>query len=122
MKRQIKMNFDEVEEESNNEHKPLKIYILIKDWIDIGHAVNGVGHAVLILDRKYKDDPIYIDWKDNHFSKVTCKVSEQEFEDAKQYGDYIVCEEMAFDNQEIMLAFKPREEWPKRFKYFKLYK
>ena len=105
-----------------NEEKPLKIYILIKDWIDVGHAVNGVGHAVLILDEKYKDDPIYKEWRHHSFRKVTCKVSEQEFEEAKQFDDYVVATEMAFDNKEIMLAFAPRKEWPKRFRFYQLYK
>ena len=102
--------------------KHLKIYILIKDWIDVGHAVNGVGHAVLILDEKYRNDPVYQDWRHNSFRKVTCNVSEQEFEEAKQFEDYIVCTEMAFDNKEIILAFAPRKEWPKRFKFYRLYK
>jgi len=100
----------------------LKIYILMKEDIDLGHAINGVGHGVLMLHKKFKNDPIYQDWLNNHFRKVTCKVSEVEFQQAKEFNNYITITEMAFDGAEIGLVFAPRKEWPKAFKYFRLYK
>ena len=102
--------------------KPLKEYILVLDWMDIGHAMNSVGHAVLIAHKNWSDDPEYMDWYKNYFRKVTCKVTQKEFEKAKEYGDFAVVTESAFDNKEVALIFKPRREWPKFFNFLKLYK
>jgi len=102
--------------------KPLKEYILVLDWMDIGHAMNSVGHAVLIGHKNWSDDPEYMDWYENYFRKVTCKVTQAEFEKAKEYGDFAVVTESAFDNKEVTLIFKPRREWPKFFNFLKLYK
>ncbi len=102
----------------------LKMYLLIKDSIDVGHAVNSCAHAgALIPIRGWsKDDPIMKEWYETSFRKVSCKVSDKEFEKAKQYEDWFPVEEMAFDNDEVILVFKPRVEWPKFFKFLKLYK
>jgi hypothetical protein len=99
-----------------------KIYILIKDWVDVGHAVNTAGHASLILYLRNKDNPELKEWIENSFRKVTCKVTEEEFERAKQFEGYEIVTEMQFDNQEVALIFLPRIDWPKFFKYLKLYK
>lgn len=101
--------------------KPLKEYLLILDWVDLGHAINSAGHAVLMADLEWRDDPVYQDWRENSFRKVTCKVTPEEFEQAKQYDDYVAVTEMAFDKKEVALIFKPRSEWPKFFKFLKLY-
>lgn len=98
-----------------------KIYILIKDWVDLGHAINSAGHASLILYLRNKGNPELEDWVKNSFRKVTCKVTEKEFEKAKEYGGFEIVTEMAFDNGEVALAFLPRKEWPKFFKFLKLY-
>lgn len=99
----------------------MKLYILVKDSVNIGHAINGVAHSTLILDDKYKNDDVYNEWKETSFKKVTCKVKENEFNEAKKFGDYIIVKESNLDNNEIVLAFKPRKEWPLEFKDFKLY-
>lgn len=99
-----------------------KIYVLIKDWVDVGHAVNTAGHASLLLYLRNKDNPDIKEWLENSFRKVTCKVNEKEFEKAKEFGGYEVVTEMAFDNGEVALAFLPRKEWPKFFKFLQLYK
>ena len=123
-----------------------KMYILIKDWIDPGHAVNSCAHAgamiesnfprkvQVISDEKphpkpvgYIDDPVMKDWYDNSFRKVTCRVTEKEFEKAKKYDDWFVVTEMAFandnyPNDEVVLVFKPRVEWPRFFNFLKLWK
>lgn len=101
--------------------KILKTYLLIKEFMDVGHAVNTTGHAVLMGHLKWSGDPVYEDWLKNHFRKVTCKVNDAEFEHAKKYDDYVVVTEMAFDKAEVALIFKPRAEWPKCFKFYRLY-
>lgn len=99
----------------------LKMYILIKDSIDLGHAVNSCAHAGLIGYLVWKDDPIVKEWLNNSFRKVTCKVNDKEFEKAKTFNDYEIITELAFNGAEVGLVFKPRYEWPKFFKYLKLF-
>ncbi len=99
----------------------LKMYILILDWVDLGHALNSASHAGLVGYLKWQHDPIIELWLANSFRKVTCKVTQDEFERAKQFDDFEVITELAFDKKEVGLVFKPRYEWPKFFKYLKLY-
>jgi hypothetical protein len=101
--------------------KPLKEYILVMDWVDVGHALNSVAHAVLVAHKKWSDDPEYQDWYNNYFRKVTCKVSPQQFEKAKSYEGFVVITESAFDGKEVAIVFKPRREWPKFFSFLSLY-
>jgi hypothetical protein len=102
--------------------KKLKMYILILDWVDLGHAINSVGHAGLMGYLEWEHEPIMKEWLANSFRKVTCKVNQKEFEHAKEFDDYQIITELAFDGKEVGLVFKPRYEWPKFFKYLKLYK
>jgi hypothetical protein len=53
---------------------------------------------------------------------VICKVSDEEFEKAKAFEDYVVLTESAMSGQEVAIAFKPREEWPKAFKFYRLFR
>jgi len=100
----------------------MKMYLLLKDFMDVGHAVNSAGHGVLIAHVKWNGDRQYDNWLKNSFRKVSCMVNDKEFENAKKYDDYVIITEMAFDGAEVGLVFKPREEWPKPFKFFRLYK
>lgn len=107
--------------ETNTEN--LRMYILILDWVDIGHALNSMAHAGCMIPEHWsKDDPIIQEWYDNSFRKVTCKVSEKQFEKAKEYGEWFVVTEKQFDDKEVVLVFKPRREWGKFFKFLPLYK
>ncbi len=49
-------------------------------------------------------------------------VTEHEFFKAKEVEDNLVLTESALGNEEVAIVFKPREEWPKMFKYLRLYK
>jgi hypothetical protein len=101
----------------------LKMYILIKDKIDLGHAILASAHASLAGYLEFQNDPETIEWLKSSFRKVVCKVTDKEFEKAKEYADYRVMTESAFgDNFEVAIVFRPREEWPKFFKFLKLYK
>ena len=101
-----------------------KMYILIKEWVDTGHAVNTAAHAGAMIHKRgwSDDDQVMKEWYDNSFRKVTCKVTDKEFEKAKEYEDWFTVEEMAFDNKEVALVFKPRKEWPKFFNFLRLWK
>lgn len=100
-----------------------RMYILIIDWMDVGHAVNTAAHAGAMIEGRWpKDDPAMADWYATSFRKVTCKVTQDEFERAKLYEDWFAVTEMAFENKEVALVFKPRDEYPKFFQFMKLYK
>ena len=49
-------------------------------------------------------------------------MTEQEYERAKLVADAVVITESALDGAEVAMAFKPREQWPKQFNYFGLYR
>ena len=48
--------------------------------------------------------------------------STKEFERAKSFEDHVVITESALDREEVAIAFKPRVEWPKPFRFYKLYR
>ena len=100
----------------------MKMYILIKDSIPEGFAVLAAAHASLAAYKKFEDDSQMQEWISATFYKVICKVNEKEFEKAKTFEDHLVITESALDHQEVAIAFKPREEWPKPFQFYKLYK
>ena len=100
----------------------MKMYILIKDSVPLGFALVATAHASLAAYLKFKDTPGIQKWISGPFQKVICKVSDDEFEQAKKYSDIVVLTESALGGQEVAIAFKPREEWPKEFRYYELYK
>ena len=100
----------------------MKMYILVKDHVPLGNAIVAVAHASLAAYLKYQDSPQVQQWLAGPFYKVVCKVSEAEFERAKSEPDHVVITESALDNQEVALAFKPRQEWPKAFRYLRMYR
>lgn len=100
----------------------MKMYILVKESIPTGFAILGAAHASLAAYLKFRDTEEVSTWLAGPFYKAVCKVNDAEFEKAKGTPDHVVITESALDGQEIAIAFKPREEWPKAFKYYRLYK
>ncbi len=100
----------------------MKMYILVKEDVSLGHAMTAVAHASLGAYLKYRDSEEVIAWLSGPFYKVICKVNEKEFEKAKSFEDNIVITESSLNGQEVAIAFKPRVEWPKPFKFYRLYK
>ena len=100
----------------------MKMYILIPEDIPLGHAINSAAHASLACYLQYEKDADVRWWRDESFKKVTVKVTRAEFDEAKQYPDHVLLTESALNNQEVALAFKPRAEWPERFKFYPLYR
>ncbi len=98
------------------------MYILIKDSVPAGFAILAAAHASLAAYLKFKDTKETNIWLSGPFYKVICKVSDEEFEKAKMVEDNLVITESALGNQEVAIAFRPREEWPKSFKYYRIYK
>ena len=100
----------------------MKMYILIKESVPLGNAIVAAAHASLAAYLKYQDSLEVKQWLSGPFYKVVCKVNEAEFERAKSEPDHVVITESALDNQEVAIAFKPREDWPKAFRYFRMYR
>lgn len=97
------------------------MYILVKDSIPQGKAVVGIAHASLACYLKYSDDDTVKEWLAGPFYKTVCLVNEKEFEKAKTEANHVVMTESSIGYEETVIAFKPRQEYPKYFKYFRLY-
>jgi peptidyl-tRNA hydrolase len=100
----------------------MKMYILIKDSVPLGYAMVAAAHASLAAYLKFRDCEEVQEWLAGSFRKAVCKVSEEEFEKAKGVPDHVVLTESALDGHEVAIAFRPREEWPKAFKFYPLYR
>lgn len=102
----------------------LRMYILVRESIDLGHAMLAVGHGVLACYRKYQDDPVMQEWMNTSFRKVVCKVNDKEFLAAKAFAKSVLMTESGLDGAETALVFCPREEseYEKPFKFYKLYR
>jgi len=100
----------------------MKMYIVIKDWVPSGHAVNCAAHAGLIGWLEFQHLPDTQTWLRDSFRKVTCAVTEEEFATLKQVPLGKVITESRLDNAEIGIVFAPRAEWPPEFKRLKLWK
>lgn len=100
----------------------MKMYILIREAVPTGFAVLAAAHASLACFLKFREAPEVAEWLAGPFYKAICKVSDAEFERAKEVADHVVLTESALDGQEVAIAFKPRAEWPKAFRFYRLYR
>lgn len=98
------------------------MYILIRDDIPLGFAMVAVAHASLAGYLRFQNEPEVLEWLNGSFFKAVCKVNAREFANAKQVLDHVIITESALSNQEVAIVFKPRHEWPKMFKFLKLYR
>lgn len=100
----------------------MKMYILVRDDVPLGFAMVAVAHASLAGYLKFQDSPEVKEWLLGPFFKAVCKANQKEFENAKLVPDHVIITESALDNQEVAIVFKPRMEWPKMFKFLRLYR
>lgn len=100
----------------------MKMYILIKEDVPIGFSVLAAAHASLAAYLKFKDAPEMTTWLSGPFYKTVCRANEAEFAKAKECPDHVVITESALENREVAIAFKPRDEYPKSFKFLKLFR
>lgn len=119
-----RMNPDSLPLNELAESKTLKMYILVKDSIDLGHAMLAVGHGVLSCYLRFADDEFMQKWVECSFRKCVCKVNDKEFENAKQFTGSVLMTESGLDGAETALVFCPRpvDKWDKPFTWYKLYK
>ena len=99
----------------------MKMYILVKRDIPDKMVPVITAHASLAFFRKYEHTDNMQSWINGIFKKVVCVVSETEFTNAKQEPDHVILTESALENQEVCIAFSPREEYSKMFKYFRMW-
>lgn len=100
----------------------MKMYVLVKESVPIGLAITAACHASVACNNRFRDTPEVSKWLAGTFYKVICKVNDTEFEKAKVIEDNVIITESALGGMEVAIAFKPREEYPKMFKFLRLYK
>ncbi|OWK41713.1 hypothetical protein FRUB_03791 [Fimbriiglobus ruber] len=100
----------------------MKMYILVRDAVPPGFAILAAAHASLACYLKFRDAPEVAEWLAGPFYKVVCRVTDAEFERAKECPDHVVLTESALGGVEVAAAFRPRAEWPKAFAFYRLYK
>jgi len=112
-----------------------KIYILVREKMiqdHFGLAIVSVAHAAAAAILEWQGNLQFapydtIDhWQITSFKKVVCQVTEEQFRQAmKDFGpcgeSYLLMTESSIDNGNMCLVFRPREEWPKFFKYLKMW-
>ncbi len=99
----------------------MKMYVLIRDDVPVGFALVAAAHASLAAYLRFAAHPDTQSWLAGPFRKVICKVDAAAFEAAKRVEDHVVITESALDGREVALAFRPRAEWPKAFRFFPKY-
>ena len=61
-------------------------------------------------------------WTMKSFKKVTCSVTDEEFEELKAIPNHVVLTESKLDNMETAIVLAPRPEWPSNVKTLRLWK
>ncbi|WP_267265611.1 aminoacyl-tRNA hydrolase [Chryseobacterium formosus] len=99
----------------------MKMYIIVKNNVPDKLVPVITAHASLACYKKYETNENMIRWINGIFKKVVCVVNETEFESLKNDENNIVLTESSLDNNEVCIAFCPREEYPKKFKFLKMW-
>ena len=102
----------------------MKMYICIKDDIQVGIAMNSAAHGSLMCHLKYNGTENYDAWLSKSFKKVTCAVTPAEFAMLKEVSDNLIVTESRLNGQEvaIVLAPRPDTEFPEFVSLLKLWK
>jgi len=101
----------------------MKMYILVREDVPLGYAINGVAHASVACFLKYAGHRDMQRWLADSFRKVTCIVNDAELAQAMSNADnHVVITESVIGHETVAVAFCPRKEWPELFESFKLYK
>lgn len=97
------------------------MYILVKNSVPDKFVPVITAHASLACYLKFQNNPDMISWVNGIFKKVVCVVNIYEFESFKEEDNCIVMTESSLDNSEVCLAFCPRKEFSKKFKFLKMW-
>lgn len=99
----------------------MKMYIVVKDSTPDKLVPVITAHASLACYKKFEEHEQMQKWINSVFKKVVCVVNDTEFNRLKEEKDHVVLTESALDHQEVCLAFCPRETYPKKFKFLKMW-
>lgn len=100
----------------------MKMYIILKDNLPDKLAPVVAAHASLACYKKFEADVRMQNWINGIFRKVVCLANEKEFEKLKQEADNVLLTESSLGGEEVCLAFCPREEYPKKFKFLRMWR
>ena len=81
----------------------MKMYILIKDTVPDKFAPVVAAHASLACYKKFEHEETMQQWITSIFKKVVCKVTQKEFEHARQTIQHVSLTESALANEEVCL-------------------
>lgn len=99
----------------------MKMYIVIKNDVPDKLVPVISAHASLACYKKFEENEDMKTWINGIFRKVVCLANETEFNLLKEEERAVLLTESSLENQEVCLAFCPREEYPKRFKFLKMW-
>ena len=104
-----------------------KMYILVLDDVPKDKVPVICAHAslscFLMKQNDFSDE--FQDWINSSFAKVVCSVTRAEFERAIQepgVSGIWITTESSLGGREVAVTFVPKREFPKFFKFFKLWK
>lgn len=108
--------------EHNRERRDtgLKMYILVRNDLPLEQVLPICATASVACYQRYEDYPSMQLWVSGAFRKVVCKVNEKEFSKAMAVDNGITVTNAAGDSA-VGLAFCPRDDWPKMFRYLRLF-
>ena len=100
----------------------MKMYILILDTVPDNFVPVMTAHSSLLNYLEYKNDEEMVEWVHDSFKKVTCRVTQEQFDKAMTLEDrYTITTESNLDNMVCTVTFCPREEWHWWFKTIPLW-
>lgn len=100
-----------------------RMYILIKEEIPLGKAINSVAHGAIGANELWKDREEYMMWKSFSFKKITCKLTPQQFETIYKVMkanniDYLEQTESTLDGAHTLTVVFPIDKSKPEFKAF----
>jgi hypothetical protein len=109
----------------------MKLYIAVLDEFPDYMVPTLVAHAVLGAHLKFyepdweyahHDKPLYMDWIENSFKKVTVRVNQKEFAKIAALPEvYIGHEKNTLEGRDSCIVVCPREDIPNVLKFAKLW-
>ncbi len=100
----------------------MRMYIVVKKSVPAQLVPVITAHASLACYKRFEKHNHMVEWINGIFKKIVWSVSEKEFEALKEEQDNIVLTESALDNQQVCIAFCPRPDFPKKFKFLRMWK
>jgi peptidyl-tRNA hydrolase len=97
------------------------MYIVVKDNVPDKLVPVITAHASLACYKKFEANENMTKWMNGVLKKVVCIADELAFEDLKTEADHVVLTESALEHREVCLSFCHREEYPKKFKFLKMW-